>query len=67
MTEACDVVTDFWFNTLKFPLLRAPKAAANTASRRLSEKQGMRLVLSEERDHVSGRLPADLWEITAEE
>ncbi len=38
MTEACEAVTDFWFNTLKFPVLRAPKAAANTASRRISEK-----------------------------
>ena len=67
MTEACDVVTDYWFDVLKFPLLRVPKAAANIASRRISEKQGMRLVGHEERDYVSGRLPADIWEITAEE
>ena len=33
MTEACDAVTDFWFNTLHFPVLRAPKAIANVASR----------------------------------
>src|SRR5258706_53995 len=31
MTEACDAVTDFWFNTLHFPVLRAPKAIANVA------------------------------------
>jgi ribosomal-protein-alanine N-acetyltransferase len=67
MTEAVEVVTDFWFETLKFPVLRAPKAIANTASRRISEKQGMRVVAVEERDYVSGRLPAEIWEITAEE
>ncbi len=44
MTEASDAVTDFWFNTLKYPVLRVPKAIANTASRRISEKQGMRVV-----------------------
>lgn len=67
MSEACDAVTDYWFAVLKFPVLRAPKAAANTASRRISEKQGMRLVATEERDFVSGRLLAEIWEITAEE
>ena len=67
MTEACDAVTEFWFNKLKFPVLRAPKAVANVASRRISEKSGMRIVSREERDYVCGRLPAELWEITAEE
>lgn len=67
MTEACEAVTDFWFNTLGFPALRAPKAVGNAASRRISEKQGMRLVAVEDRDYVSGRLPSEIWEITAEE
>ena len=67
MTEACDAVTEYWFTTLGFPLLRVPKAVANTASRRISERQGMRLVATEERDYVSGRLPSEVWEITAEE
>jgi [ribosomal protein S5]-alanine N-acetyltransferase len=67
MSEACEAVTDFWFNTLGFPVLRAPKAVGNAASRRISEKQGMRLVATEERDYVSGRLPSEIWEITAEE
>ena len=67
MTEACDAVTDFWFDVLKFPVLRAPKAAANVASRKISEKQGMRIVARFESEHVCGRLPAELWEITAEE
>jgi RimJ/RimL family protein N-acetyltransferase len=67
ISEACDVVTDYWFDRLKFPMLRAPKAIANLASRRISEKQGMRVVAREERDYVSGRLPTEIWEITAEE
>jgi ribosomal-protein-alanine N-acetyltransferase len=67
MTEAADAVTDFWFDVLKCPVLRIPKAAANVASRRVSEKQGMRLVATEERNYVSGRMPAEIWEITAEE
>ena len=67
MTEAADAVTDFWFNTLKFPVLRVPKAIANDSSRRVSEKQGMRVVAIIERGFVSGRLPAEIWEISAEE
>jgi len=67
MTEACEAATDFWFNTLKFPVLRAPKAVVNVASRRISEKSGMRIVAREERDYVSGRLPTEIWEINAEE
>jgi RimJ/RimL family protein N-acetyltransferase len=67
MTEACEAVTDYWFDTLNFPVLRAPKAIANTASRRISEKNGMRMVAREERDYVYGRLPSEIWEITAEE
>jgi ribosomal-protein-alanine N-acetyltransferase len=67
MTEASDRVTDFWFNTLKHAVLRVPKAIANVTSRRISEKQGMRVVGLVERDYVCGRLPAEIWEITAEE
>jgi RimJ/RimL family protein N-acetyltransferase len=67
MTEAADAVTDFWFDQLGFEVLRVPKATANIASRRISVKQGMRLVGTGERDYVSGRLPAEIWEITAEE
>jgi [ribosomal protein S5]-alanine N-acetyltransferase len=67
MTEACDAVTDFWFDTLKFPVLRAPKAIVNEGSRRISEKQGMRIVSMGESDYVCGRLPSEIWEITADE
>lgn len=67
MTEAADAVTDYWFDVLRMPVLRVPKAIANTDSRRISEKQGMRVVATQERDYVSGRLPAEIWEITAAE
>lgn len=67
MTEAVIAVNDFWFDVLGFPVLRAPKAIANVASRRISEKTGMRMVRVEERNLVSGRLPGEVWEITAEE
>ena len=67
MTEAAAAVTDYWFDVLGFPVLRVPKAAANDASRRISERSGMRLVATVERDYVSGRLATDIWEITAEE
>lgn len=67
MTEAVIAANDFWFDVLGFPALRAPKATANLASRRISEKTGMRLVGATEKDYVSGRLPGEIWEITAEE
>jgi RimJ/RimL family protein N-acetyltransferase len=68
MTEAVIAVNDFWFDTLGFTVLRVPKAAANLASRRISEKTGMRLVAIEP-DHafVSGRMPAEIWELTGDE
>lgn len=67
MTEAADAVTDYWFDVLKFPVLRVPKAVANTASRKISEKQGMRVIATVERTYVSGRHAAEIWEITADE
>ena len=67
VSEACEVATDFWFHTLQFPVLRTSKAIANAASRRISEKQGMRVIAREEREYVSGCFPAEIWEITADE
>ena len=67
MSEACAWTNDFWFETLGFPVLRVSKAAINRASSRISQKQEMRLVGVEEKDFVSGRLPSEIWEITAEE
>lgn len=68
MTEAAIAVNDFWFDVLKFPLMRIPKAVANIASRRISEKTGMRVVaIKPEHAFVCGRLPAEIWELTADE
>jgi len=67
MTEASEAVTDYWFETLARPVLRAPKAAANERSRRISERSGMRLIETQDRDYVSGRLPSEIWEITRDE
>ena len=67
MQEACTAVTDYWFETLQKPLLQAPKAVANAASQRLSERSGMRLVATGESDYVCGRLPSQVWEISREE
>jgi [ribosomal protein S5]-alanine N-acetyltransferase len=67
MSEAAAWTTDFWFETLGFPLLRVSKAAENLPSRRISEKHGMRLVGMREKNYVAGRLPSEIWELTAEE
>ena len=64
MSEASAAVTDYWFETLERPVLRAPKAVANVPSRRISERSGMRLIKTEDRDLVSGRVPCEVWEIT---
>jgi RimJ/RimL family protein N-acetyltransferase len=67
MTEAVIAVTDYWFDVLGFSFLRAPKAIGNGASRRISEKTGMRVIGTHKSDYVSGRFPSETWEVTAEE
>jgi RimJ/RimL family protein N-acetyltransferase len=67
MSEAVEAVTGYWFDELGFSVLRAPKAVVNTASRRISEKNRMRVVAVEERDYVAGRFLTEIWEITAGE
>ena len=67
MSEANDAVTGFWFDVLGKEVLRVPKARDNTASRRLSEKQGMRLVGRMTKLLVSGETEMDIWELTAAE
>jgi len=67
MSEAVEAVTNYWFDALGFPLLRAPKAVANEASRRISLRQGMRVVAVEDRSYVGGHLPSEIWEISSEE
>ena len=67
MTEAVEAATAFWFETLSFDLLRAPKASINLASVRISTKTGMRLESRQLQLFVSGTLPAETWVITREE
>lgn len=67
MSEVIVAITDYWFDVLERDVLRVYKAIENTGSRRLSEKSGMRVVDAFERDFVCGRLPAELWEISADE
>lgn len=67
MTEAVGAATRFWFEELSMPVLRVPKAAINLPSRRISEKQGMRVIRTEEKDYVGGRFLTEIWEMTAEE
>jgi ribosomal-protein-alanine N-acetyltransferase len=67
MTEAAAEVTRFWFEDLQQPILRIKKARDNAPSRAISLRQGMRCVGETEDDYVSGRLPTERWELTAEE
>jgi ribosomal-protein-alanine N-acetyltransferase len=67
MSEACVWANDFWFETLGFSMLRVAKAVGNAASCRISEKQGMRLIGTHEKDYVSGRHLSTTWEINAKE
>ena len=67
MLEAVEAVTDFWFGSLGFKELRAPKASDNVASVRISEKTGMRLLSRHGQRFVSGILAAEIWAITREE
>jgi RimJ/RimL family protein N-acetyltransferase len=67
MSEAVDAANDFWFNTLDFPRMTVVKAIANTGSRRISQNNGMRLIAAQQIDCIAGRLPGEVWSITAEE
>ena len=67
MREASDAATNYWFDVLERPIMRIPKAVNNAASRAISERSGMRVIWRGPRDYILGRLPAEIWEITAEE
>lgn len=67
MTEASDMITNYWFETLDKEELRVPKAAGNIQSRRISEKQGMHLVSRFTRELVSGVHDMELWELHRDE
>jgi ribosomal-protein-alanine N-acetyltransferase len=65
-SEACQALERFWFEVLGFAVLRVPKAVANEPSRRLSVRAGARVIEVGEIECVSGRVPMELWELTAE-
>ncbi|MBF7696494.1 GNAT family N-acetyltransferase [Acinetobacter rathckeae] len=67
MTEASTIITDFWFNSLNKKVLRAPKAKMNFASKKISEKAGMRLISTSKKQYIAGEFDTELWEITKEE
>ncbi len=67
MREASIAATDYWFNVLNKPVLRAPKAALNSRSQRISVTSGMRLIKTVKKEYVSGLLDSELWEITRDE
>ena len=67
MREASIAATNYWFNSLNKAVLRAPKAALNRRSKRISDSSGMRLIRIEKKEYVSGLLDSELWEITRDE
>ena len=67
MAEACAEVTRYWFEDLGRDCLRVPKASPNLASRRLSERNGMRLIRIDDDEFVGGRYARETWEITRRE
>lgn len=64
MSEACAAVNRFWFQTLGRPTMRVPKAADNLASRRISAREGMRLLRVQDGHFVSGPIRQETWELT---
>lgn len=67
MTEACRVVTEYWFTELEQPVLRVPKARDNAASRKMSISSGMRLIRTGQEQYIGGEMASELWEITRQE
>lgn len=67
MSEACAAINRHWFETLGQPLMQVPKAAQNEASKRISMKEGMRLIATREDEFVGGRMTTEVWEMTREE
>lgn len=65
--EACEVINAYWFETLGRPVMQVPKAVGNHASRKVSQREGMRLVDTQHGDFVSGPLLKEIWELTREE
>ncbi len=67
MSEAVEAANAFWFEVLGMTVLRTVKAMENTGSRGVSERTGGRVVGNGEMQFVSGWLPYEVWELTAED
>ena len=67
VSEACEVINAYWFEILRRPVMQVPKAVGNHASRKVSEREGMRLVETQQGNFVSGPLLKGIWEMTQEE
>ena len=65
--EACEVINAYWFETLARPVMQVPQAAGNDASRKVSQREGMRLVATRDGHFVSGPMPKEIWEMTRAE
>ncbi len=67
MREACAVINAYWFETLARPVMQVPKAVENQGSRKVSQREGMRLVETREGRFVSGPMLKETWELTQDE
>ncbi|WNC11516.1 GNAT family N-acetyltransferase [Pseudomonas coleopterorum] len=67
VSEACQAVNRFWFQALGKPVLRVAKAAANEPSRRISMREGMRVVLKRQQSFVGGTMEEEIWQLTRDE
>ncbi len=68
MTEAVEPVMDYAFNELGFSVLCFANAVGNTASRRVKEKTGCRLIRVEPAKFVDPKLTEhEVWELKKED
>lgn len=68
MTEAVEPVMDYAFNELGFEVLCFANAVGNTASRRVKEKTGCRLIRVEPAKFVDPKLTEhEVWELKKED
>lgn len=67
MTEAADRVTDYAFRALGWPHLWLSNAQGNTASRRIKEKQGARLVDLRICKFVGGETSQMIWRLSRDD
>lgn len=64
MTEAVSELNQFAFNTLKLEKYEVCNSAKNSASRRVKEKTGARLIGHRDIPHHSGQNHSEVWEVT---